>query len=179
MIETALKHLKNQPFEPLRTACDQESVALPVRKEILKNEVSFDSPLPPMSDLPARKKHLEKSALAHLLFFLHDKHRRGNADYNDQHIVELGCLMLNDYLIAAFPGETFSTTASEIKARFPEQKFVSVTEHGRTAMYIVPEAEYHLGGYEPTCSVTSPQAEAILKEKAYSFFKKFTGQNIL
>ena len=40
---------------------------------------------------------------------------------------------------------------------------MTVTEHGRTVMYIPPDEERRLGSYESICSVTDFGAETILR----------------
>ena len=160
LAQTAWKSLENQSFEPLEHAADlTETVSLPVRPEVLENRIG---PLPEQlpADLPARKRYLEQLALRNTLPFLQAKYRSGEERVSDTITVELGLLRLNNVRILAFPGETFNATAAAAASGWPGT--VTITEHGRTVMYIAPEAEFRQGGYESICAVTAPPAEEIL-----------------
>ena len=164
LARTAWKSLENQSFEPLEHAADlTETVSLPVRPEVLANRIG---PLPEQlpADLPARKRYLEQLALRNTLPFLQAKYRNGEEQVSDTITVELGLLRLNNVRILAFPGETFNATAAAAASGWPGT--VTITEHGRTVMYIAPEAEFRKGGYESICALTVPPAEAILRRAA-------------
>ena len=166
MLDAAEAKLKALPFEPLVTRHERHLVALPVREEVLAGNVTMEGPLPPASDLPARKRYLERDRIRLTIGFLEGKYRNGESVLSNTVTIELGALQLANWLIVAYPGETFSGTARAVAERFPEANLVSVTEHGRTVMYLPPEEEYLQGGYEPTCAVTSPGAEAMLDQAA-------------
>ena len=83
----------------------------------------------------------------------------------------IGLLQLNDTLILALPGESFWTTGKSIveHCSIPDGfTLVTVTEHERTLMYIVPPDECDKGGYENTCRLVSRDFEPRLKETAIS-----------
>lgn len=152
--------------------CSQE-VRLPLREELLninlRNEIKTVKPRLCQSDsmpLPELKRLAEYDYLLSTIDFLKRKTTGGK-----EQIVTLGKVTLNDITMMALPGEVFSSTAENAIKRENEEKFITVTEHGGTAMYIVPEAEYHLGGYETTCCMVSANAEQILV-KAIQDFKK-------
>ena len=169
LARTAWKSLENQPFEPLKQAADlMETVSLPVRPEVLDNRIG---PLPERlpADLPARKRYLEQLTLCNTLPFLQAKYRNGEEQVSDTITVELGLLRLNGVRILAFPGETFNATAAAAAAAAPDT--VTITEHGRTVMYIAPEAEFRQGGYESICAVTVPPAEEILRRAAENLLR--------
>ena len=60
---------------------------------------------------------------------------------------------------------------------FPELDLVTVTEHGRTVMYLPPEEEFAKGGYETVCKLTVPHAERVLREEAVCFLENFLKLN--
>ena len=174
LARTAWKSLENQPFAPLEKAADHtERVQLPVRPEVLENRIG---PLPEQlpEGLPERKRHLEQLALRNTLPFLQAKYRNGEESVSDMIKIELGLLRLNQIRILAFPGETFNATAARAAAAWPDT--ITVTEHGRTVMYIAPEAEFRQGGYESICAVTAPPAEEILRRAAENLLQRTSGQ---
>lgn len=174
LARTAWKSLESQPFTPLEQAADlTETVRLPVRPEVLENRIC---PLPEQlpADLPARKRYLEQLALRNTLPFLQAKYRSGEERVSDTIEIELGLLRLNQVRILAFPGETFNATAAGAAADWPDT--VTVTEHGRTVMYIAPGTEFRQGGYESICAVTAPPAEAILRRAAENLLQRTSGQ---
>ena len=175
LAHTALKSLKKQSFVPLETVEDTvETVCLPVRREVLENRISpLSEDLP--DDLPARKRYLEQLALQGTLPFLQAKYRYGEECPGKTIAVELGLLRLNSVRILAFPGETFSATAARAAAAWPDT--VTVTEHGRTVMYIPPKTEFRQGGYEYVCAVTEPPAEEILRRAAENLLARTSGKS--
>lgn len=165
----ALNALSSKSFEPFTHFEDAIScVRLPVRKEVQENHVANLQVVLP-EDLPARKETLEHASLASTLPFLRSKYVNGETSLTDTIEIELGRLQLNKLNILAYPGETFSTTA------FNSENVITVTEHGRTVMYIPPDEERRLGGYESVCSVTAAGAESILKQEAEKLIQKDFG----
>ena len=98
--------------------------------------------------------------------FLRQKYQHGEEYPEDTIAVSLGFLTLNDMTVVGFPGETFSVTGKALQEAFPEKHICPITEHGRTVMYLPPEAECARGGYESVCRTTATGAEAILRDKA-------------
>ncbi len=169
LAETALSAVRNEPFEPLEIFEDRcRTVRLPVRPEVISGKVDL-----PAAGLPAslseRKRHLERIHFADTLEFLLEKYRSGEKTLSGTVEVELGLLRLNARKILAFPGETFSSTAT---AAGMEEEVATVTEHGRTVMYIPPREEYRRGGYESICAIVSPEAEEILRREAGRFLRE-------
>ena len=159
----ALDAIGDTPFAPLTSLDDRlRDVPLPVADDVREDGAPLPAELPP--DLPGRKRLLEARRRRDTIPFLRDKYRNGEPAPGATHTVRLGLLRLNQTIFLAFPGETFSTTASAVAG--DDADVVTVTEHDRTAMYIPPEAEYRLGGYESTCALTAPGAESILRRAA-------------
>ncbi len=164
--------LHSAVFLPITEFKDNSvSVALPVRKE-LRTEVSALPQTIPEA-LPQRRTHLENQLLSELMDFLQSKYRNGEQAIGDTISVSLGFLQLNDLLFAAFPGETFSVTGKALQAAFPEKSICSVTEHGRTVMYLPPEEDCKQGGYESVCRTTAAHAESILRTWAQTAAAEF------
>ena len=166
MLNAAMKKIDALPYEPLQVRHWRKLVPLPVRTEVLENQVSVPGEMPQRDLLPQRKQFLEKKRLAETLPFLQEKYRNGEIMPGESSVIELGLLQLGSWIILCYPGETFSSTAKQVAEHFPGRKLVSVTEHGRTLMYMPPEDEYGRGGYEPNCAVTSPHAEKLLRQAA-------------
>ena len=78
----------------------------------------------------------------------------------------LGLLRLNDIVLLAFPGETFSETAAAVVEGLDASRVITVTEHGRTAMYLPPPVEWDRGGYERTCCGIVREGEPGLRAAA-------------
>ena len=173
MADKALAELDKMTFEPL-TAVRQawKVVPLPVRREVLDSHVDISDPIPDVSNLPARKRWYERERLSTTLHFLEYKYRNGEVSLSSHINIRLGMLALNEWMLLAFPGETFWLTGRAVQAAFPEKKLVTATEHDRTVMYMPPEEEYHLGGYESICTVTEPPAEALLRAAAIQFVRE-------
>ena len=86
----------------------------------------------------------------------------------------IGMLQLNSVLLLALPGESFWTTGESIRRRcaLPDGfTLVTVTEHERTLMYIVPPGECDRGGYENTCRLVSRDFEPRLQDAAVALLK--------
>lgn len=107
--------------------------------------------------------------LAKTIPFLTEKYSEGEHLLSGSISVYLGLLRLGELIIAAYPGETFSSTAAFLKECFPEHHICTVTEHERTVMYMPPKEDCEMGGYESVCRVTVPEAEQILREAMVSF----------
>jgi hypothetical protein len=174
MIEAGMNALATIPFEPLAAHSDMLKVPLPVRTEVLANRVDFPMEMPSFESLPKRKQWLERERLNTTLPFLQEKYRQGVPPEELRGFIdiELGLLRLNQWKLLAFPGETFWTTGEAVCKALPEENLVTLTEHGRTAMYLAPGEEFRDGGYESICSVTAPPAEEIMREAAIEFAKR-------
>ena len=156
----AVRAISSAEFSPLTEVEDTICrVSLPVRKEVLDNTVEVPDELPPT--LAERKLFLERQRLKSTLPFLRAKYLNGEQSPKETIEIELGMLRLNKLKILAFPGETFSSTAC-----MDDESVMTVTEHGRTVMYIPPDEERRLGGYESICSVTDFGAETVLRNAA-------------
>lgn len=161
-----LNAIAAEPFEQLRFFLDRSrKLKLPLRPELrMPGMEQSTSPLPtaPVS----RRREVERRNL--FLDFLGAKLSLPEGDQRDPDFaVELGALRLNRWLIAAYPGETFASTAAALHR---SRREISVTEHGRTAMYIPPSGEYRRGGYEVMCAAVPAGGEAVLRDKAGNFF---------
>jgi hypothetical protein len=119
-----------------------------------------------------RRKYLERIAYQDTLGFLREKYSYGEDALTEETTISLGLLKVNDLTFCAFPGETFSTTAKAVKNSIGGE-ICTVTEHGRTVMYIPPKEQALLGGYESVCRVTKMGEEQTLKEKAILALKEF------
>jgi hypothetical protein len=171
---SAVKSLGGSEPERLVSVKDLSlDVSLPLRaemrleKEDAKSEISKIQNLMRANGgstpLPELKRLAERVRLLRTLGFLKQKARGENSA--EKHLtVRLGKLELNNITLLAFPGETFSSTAIEIERACPGRKIITVTEHERTAMYIVPANEIHRGGYESGCGMTTADAERILRD---------------
>ena len=168
MADAGLAALGTRPFQPLQARSDSRAVSLPVRPEVLADRVDLPAEMPSADDLPRRKKWLERERLVTTLYFLQWKYRNGVPNARGFIDVDLGGLRLNEWLLLAFPGETFWATGEAVRQACGET-VVTLTEHGRTAMYLAPGEEFRDGGYESICAVTAPPAEEILREHATAF----------
>ncbi len=165
----AVRAISSAEFAPLTEAEDaMHRVSLPVRKEVIEDKVEVADSLP--TALPERKRHLEMLRLKSTLPFLRSKYLNGEASVRNNIEIELGLLRLNKLTLLAFPGETFSTTA-----HLDDDTVMTVTEHGRTVMYIPPDEERRLGSYESICSVTDFGAETVLRSAAKELLDKRAG----
>ena len=91
----------------------------------------------------------------------------------------IGLLQLNSVLILSLPGESFWTTGESIRKRcnLPDGfTLVTVTEHERTLMYIVPPDECDKGGYENTCRLVSRDFEPHLQDAALHLIETATAE---
>ena len=164
--------LRKSSFQELRRFRDTVwRIPLPVRKEILNQHVS-PAEIRSGKDLRSRKKALERKLLADNLPFLTRIYRNGESAPSGEITVSGALLELNDWNLLCFPGETFSETARNIICEFPDRNWITVTEHGRSAMYLPPRREYLRGGYEPSCAVVAEQGEKQLREKTAALLRK-------
>ena len=147
------------------------SVWLPVRQEVLDDQVPIPAQIP--DTLPERRKYLEACRLRDTLPFLQEKYAEGVTDLRNALCAHLGFLRLNSFILAAFPGETFSVTGKALQDAFPDQMICTLTEHERTAMYLPTKADCARGGYEPACMSTAPGAEDILRASAIQAMAQF------
>ena len=186
----AARALSERPSEPLTVVRDVIVPALlPCRRDFpqsddesarrieelraaLPDTSAPDMPVDDVSvdDLPARKRLAEQIALLSTTPFLRERWVPGE---EPEHLgaaepvlrVELGGLRLNGVAVLAFPGETFSATGMAVAAGSPGNgPVVTVTEHGRTAMYMPPPDELGRGGYESTCRLVDERGEPALRE---------------
>ena len=171
LADTAIEALQKKSFAKITEFQDvQERITLPVRAEVQQNCVDLSEACPGMENLPARRKYLEKEYLEKQLSFLRSKAAERNG-VGDTVTVSLGLMKLNELVIAAFPGETFWATGTALKAAFPEKEICTVTEHGRTVMYLPPLEDYRQGGNETVCMSTGAGAEAVLRENSIAAVK--------
>lgn len=175
LAETAYCALeKEQEFVPLeKVSAFLCTVPLPVRREIMEGIVEIEEKDVMTLSLPERKRYFESLNFRGTIPFLEAKYRNGEkAPPGESVDVKLGLLSLNDTHFLLCPGETFSATGKRICSSFPEMEFVTATEHGRTVMYLPPEEEFALGGYETICKLTSPHAERVLHDEAVRFIRE-------
>ncbi len=166
LAEKAFRAISSSEYKPLTVMNDAiRPVRLPVRREVIDNKVEVSDELP--KDLVGKRRFLERRRLKSTLPFLRAKYLNGEPAPCDDIEIELGFLCLNELKIVAFPGETFSSTAY-----YDDNNLMTVTEHGRTVMYIPPDEERRLGGYESICSVTDFGAERILRTATENLLEK-------
>ena len=122
--------------------------------------------------LEERRKYLERISYAETLGFLREKYGEGEESLSDKTTVSVGVLRIDNLTLVGFPGETFSTTAKEIKEAFLNKDICTITEHGRTVMYLPPKLECERGGYESVCRVTKEGEEQTLKEEVIKGLKQ-------
>lgn len=162
--KVALSAIENSPWVEIESFFDvSQTVSLVVRDSVKNNSV--DTTLPVPEELSQRFRSLERRKHAEQLVFLRDKYRLGEKEPDGTVRVSIGALKLGELIIAAFPGETFSETGAAVREAFPECTVCTVTEHGRTAMYMPPEKECEKGGYENTCRMIKCGEEAVSREK--------------
>jgi len=167
----AIEAIGNSELESIyHFADDKHEIMLPVRKEVIDNFVSIESEMP--DSIPDKRRHLEKIKLKGSLPFLREKYSEGESVLGEEISVQIGLLQLNDITFLAFPGETFYKTGDYIKKSFAEKRIITVTEHERTVMYLPPEEDFKLGGYESTCKLTASNSESVLREKVLDYLKK-------
>ena len=158
----AAKSLCSVDFSPVIAFSDTAvRVALPVRSELRAGIPALPEDIPEM--LSQRRQYLEHRLLTELADFLQRKYRNGEEAPGDTICISLGFLQLNELLFDAFPGETFSVTGKALQDAFPNKVICTVTEHGRTVMYLPPEEDCKLGGYESVCRTTESSAEQDLR----------------
>ena len=173
LAELAENVLQNAEYHPLERFADHFCPAdLPVRSEVLANHVEIPSQIP--EPLPERKRYLEILRLHNTLGFLREKYTCGETELQDTVRVSCALLRLNQIGLLFMPGETFNATALRIREAIPELNLITVTEHGRTVMYLPPAEEFAMGGYEMTCAVTACGAEEVMRETLVSFIRRFT-----
>lgn len=166
LAERAIAALQQKSFEEITVYKDSMmEIPLPTRTEVYQNRVKFPGECPGIENLPARRRYLEKEYLEKSLPFLRSKASE-QGEVGAHATISFGSLRLNELVIAAFPGETFWATGIALKEAFPKQVICTVTEHGRTVMYLPPLEDYKRGGYESVCMSTEPGAEAVLRENS-------------
>lgn len=176
--EVAMRAVKESHFEEIRNFKDKSvQISLPVRKEIINNEANLCKEIP--VELSEKHQYLEYERFIETMPFLNEKYSKCEASSGNTIDISLGMLQFNDLNIIAFPGETFNETAEKIRKEFSNTSICSVTEHGRTVMYIPPEKECILGGYESVCRLVDIKAENVLRHETIKEFNAFIkGKNI-
>jgi hypothetical protein len=86
--------------------------------------------------------------------------------------VVLGGLRLNQVSLIGFPGETFSVTGAALASQAPATPVITLTEHGRTAMYMPPPDQLAQGGYESTCRLVDERGEPTLRDAAVELLRR-------
>lgn len=168
LADRAAEQLKTRLFSSLTELEDNLfKISLPIRQEVLQRSVSVPDAMP--EGLPERREYFERLHLQGTLPFLLEKYTEGETILRDTVEVTLGLLRLNEERLLFFPGETFSATGKAVQAAFPELHLTTITEHGRTVMYIPTKEEFRRGGYETICELTAENAESVLREKAMAF----------
>ena len=172
LADTALKALDKANFAPIKALKETAvTISLPVRKEVLENAVEIPDQMP--EDLPARRIYLEQQGTLSRMDFLQEKYRKGEVCPKETTDISFGLLQLNDLVFAAFPGETFYETGEALRHAFPETAIVTVTEHGRSVMYLPPHDQLAQGGYETVCRMTACGAAEKLETETVSAVKHF------
>lgn len=168
----AIRALDAAVFVPLtEMQSTMFAVRLPVRKEVLANDAGELGAIP--DALPKRRLYLEHNRLIETMSFLQEKYAWGETELSDTVCAKLGFLRLNDLIIAAFPGETFSVTGKALQDAFPGRTVCTVTEHDRSVMYLPPVGEIARGGYETVCRLTGVGAEEELRSSAIRALQAF------
>ena len=176
--DNILNRLEKEAFQPLNNFTDSLwEISLPVRKELIAPECPAGSETVENMDLNTVKQVLESEYLQGNLPFLQKIYRNGVPLPDGKITVSTALLCLNEWNLLFFSGETFSETAKKITDCFPQKKWVTITEHGRTAMYIPPEQEYLRGGYEPTCAVVAPEGEKELRQQMILLLQEHFSKN--
>lgn len=171
LANTALQALEEESFAEVSAFEDATvPVALPTREEVMAGGVELSEKMP--EELPSRRRWLEREYLGKFMSFLREKAAE-NGSVPERVTIELGMLKLNGLTVVGFPGETFSVTAQQVKAAFPDREICTVTEHDRTVMYVPPVEEAARGGYESVCMTTAPGAEDTLRESAIRAIEQF------
>ena len=179
--KAAVQALKGiQPLPIVRLGDWSRNIVLPVRNDLpLPDEAVHEMEILQRNlislrnlSLPELKRRAERIVFLKTVPFLRKKWLNDNTESRNKVTITIGLLSLNDTKILAFPGETFNATAKQVEIQMKTDKLLTVTEHGRTVMYILPEEECAMGGYESTCRITSLEAEAILINATLSMLKK-------
>ena len=182
----AVAALKAVRPEPLTTFADAtREVALPVRDDFpFEDDASEREADRVRSQIERLNVALpERKRLAERLFWLgqtatmRDVWRcvdRRNGALQPAVTVSLGLLRLGGLSVLAFPGETFWETGAAAVAGLDAARVITVTEHGRTAVYLPPPAEWPLGGYESSCCIIARDAEPLLRQAAADLLRHGT-----
>ena len=164
LAQLASKALADSKPEPLRIMRDfMTKVPVAVREDF-PNGRQFVSSL---DGIAGKRQESERRNLESNRAFLESKMATLTGDAPGD--AAIGLLQLNSVLILALPGESFWTTGESIRNRcnLPDRfTLVTVTEHERTLMYIVPPDECDKGGYENTCRLVSRDFEPRLQNAA-------------
>lgn len=182
----ALAAIRRAPWEPLRALSDaSRSVALPVDPEFPVDDAAADAQIQvlaarwemPGLGLADRRRLAERIGWLERAKPLRHKWHcidevKEAAGRRRESRVSLGLLRLNDIALLAFPGETFWETGRAVAAASGDPtRIITVTEHGRTAMYLPPPHEWDRGGYEATCRAIARDGETVLRQAAIAFLQ--------
>jgi len=182
--DRAVAALRAAPSERIETLYDtSRAVTLPVRDDFPFEDESREREVARVqARLDNRRMDLaERKRLAERLFWLAQTRTMrdvwGCLDRRDGKLqpnvtVSLGLLRLNGLSVLAFPGETFYETGAAAVAGLDASHTITVTEHGRTALYLPPPAEWPLGGYESSCCLIARNAEPILRRAAAALLRQ-------
>ena len=78
----------------------------------------------------------------------------------------------SDLALLGLPGEWFVETVAEIREEVAVRQLPVACYANHYMGYVVPEAAYEEGGYEPGVSLLAPEAEAIAKTAAIDLMKE-------
>jgi hypothetical protein len=186
LVAEALAALRTAAPEALRVLVDASTtVALPVNPDFPADDAAADRRAEalaaawddPQLDLAGRRRLAEKIGWLRTSRAL--RHKWHCLDYPDGPAagrreigVSLGLLRLNEVALLAFPGETFWETGAAVAATGTAAKVITVTEHGRTALYLPPPHEWDRGGYETTCCAIARDGEPVLRQAAIAFLRQ-------
>ena len=150
----ALRIIENADREPLNILIDVEK-KLPV---VARDDFQAQGPVQISGNEELQE--IRKKAECNNLFEHRDFLMAKMASPKKENTARLGGLRLNNTILLALPGETFWSTGEKIISKGNNKlQVITVTEHDRTLMYIVPQDECNRGGYENCCRLTAPNFE--------------------
>lgn len=173
----SLNAIRNAVPEPLRSLSDaSRTVALPVNPDFPLDRASAEARIKEAEKswehaalgLADRRRLAEHIGWLRTTDAIRDKWRCIDSSPLAIHVA-LGLLRLNDIAILAFPGETFSATGEAVVSGLDPRSVITVTEHGRTAVYLPPPEEWDRGGYERSCCAIARWGEPVLRQAAWDF----------
>jgi neutral ceramidase len=185
LADAALAALKGSRPEPLVTLMDvSRQVVLPVRADFPPDDAATDARIAacrPLLDNPALSL-AERRKLSEQIRFLDTskllRTKWGMPDWPEEAggkptlALSMGLLRLNELTVLALPAESFMETGQEAVAGLDSSMIIVATEHGRTALYMPPPAEWDLGGYQWTCSAIARDGEPVLRRAAEKLLRE-------